>query len=132
MLAAALGHTQLVSFLINAGANNLIQRPDGETALTLAERFSFHDVVGVLKRSSDGGRALCKTEATETDPSADIQLQNLPRFLICPLTLEVFRDPVVAASGMTYERSAITAWLRQHSTDPVTNLKVNPYSFSFS
>jgi hypothetical protein len=34
-------------------------------------------------------------------------------FLICPITLEVMRDPVVAADGHSYERCAIEQWLEQ-------------------
>jgi hypothetical protein len=33
----------------------------------------------------------------------------------------VFKDPVVAADGITYERSAITGWLTTHDTSPMTN-----------
>ena len=29
-------------------------------------------------------------------------------------------DPVIAADGHTYERHAITQWLQQHDTSPVT------------
>ena len=31
----------------------------------------------------------------------------------CPLTMEVFRDPVMAPSGLTYERSALLEHLRK-------------------
>ena len=41
--------------------------------------------------------------------------------LICPITHELFRDPVVARDGQTYEREAIEHWLREHNTSPVTN-----------
>lgn len=42
--------------------------------------------------------------------------------LVCPITLEVMSDPVVAADGRTYERAAITDWLSSHDTSPLTNL----------
>ena len=44
-----------------------------------------------------------------------------PTDLCCPITLELFRDPVDTIHGMTYERSAIEAWLKEHRTDPMTN-----------
>jgi len=31
------------------------------------------------------------------------------------------RDPVIAADGYTYERSAIEAWLRKKQSSPMTN-----------
>ena len=40
--------------------------------------------------------------------------------LKCPITQEVFRRPVVAADGHTYEREELTRWLRGHSTSPLT------------
>jgi len=42
------------------------------------------------------------------------------RFLVCPLTGMVLKDPVVAADGYTYERKAIEQWLEQNSISPTT------------
>jgi hypothetical protein len=36
-----------------------------------------------------------------------------PEHLCCPLSLELMRDPVVAADGVTYERSCIEAYIAQ-------------------
>ncbi|CAF0975794.1 unnamed protein product [Adineta ricciae] len=40
--------------------------------------------------------------------------------LICPITLDVCRDPVLAADGHIYERSAIVQWIKQQGTSPLT------------
>ncbi|CAF1642425.1 unnamed protein product, partial [Didymodactylos carnosus] len=40
--------------------------------------------------------------------------------LICPITFDLFRDPVVAEDGHTYEREAIISWIRKHGTSPLT------------
>ena len=48
----------------------------------------------------------------EDEPSPD---------LVCPISSEIMVDPVVTATGSTYEREHITCWLRTHSTDPLTN-----------
>ena len=40
--------------------------------------------------------------------------------LICPITQEVFRDPVLAEDGRLYERAAITRWINEHGTSPFT------------
>ena len=38
---------------------------------------------------------------------------------------EVMRDPVLCeAAGQTYERAAITAWLREHATSYVSGVPV--------
>jgi U-box domain len=45
------------------------------------------------------------------------------RCLVCccwPLQ-EVFRDPVVAADGHSYERAAIVEWLSKSDVSPLTN-----------
>ncbi|KAK9816505.1 hypothetical protein WJX72_001230 [[Myrmecia] bisecta] len=39
----------------------------------------------------------------------------------CPIEHEVYEDPVVAADGHTYERSAIAEWFSRHDTSPMTN-----------
>jgi hypothetical protein len=41
--------------------------------------------------------------------------------LTCPITLELFVDPVLAGDGYTYERSAIVEWIKYHNgTSPIT------------
>jgi hypothetical protein len=40
--------------------------------------------------------------------------------LICPITLQLFLDPVKATDGHVYERDAITRWILQHGTSPFT------------
>jgi serine/threonine protein kinase len=40
--------------------------------------------------------------------------------LNCPLTCDIFHDPVIGQDGHTYERKDITAWLQQHGTSPIT------------
>ncbi|CAE8643643.1 unnamed protein product [Polarella glacialis] len=49
-----------------------------------------------------------------------------PAHLICPITLEVMADPVMAANNRTYERSAIKRWLQDSvtSTSPVTGAQL--------
>ena len=43
---------------------------------------------------------------------------------MCPITQEVMSDPVMAADGYTYDRSAITTWLRTHDSSPMTNARL--------
>ena len=42
--------------------------------------------------------------------------------LVCPLTKQPFKDPVVASDGYTYEREAMEKWLDEHDTSPESNL----------
>jgi len=40
--------------------------------------------------------------------------------LCCPITHELFRDPVLAEDGRLYERDAIIRWINQTGTSPFT------------
>ncbi|CAF1243717.1 unnamed protein product [Adineta ricciae] len=44
---------------------------------------------------------------------------------VCPITGEVFEDPVVGDDGHTYERKAITEWLQRSGTSPMTQQPMN-------
>ncbi|CAL8467465.1 g7003 [Coccomyxa elongata] len=47
---------------------------------------------------------------------------SVPAEYICPITQEVMEEPVLAADGFSYERSAILQWLQLgHTTSPMTN-----------
>lgn len=50
-----------------------------------------------------------------------IALPNMPP---CPITGVPIRDPVVAADGHTYERAAITRWLLNNNTSPLTGVQL--------
>ena len=47
--------------------------------------------------------------------------------LICPITLQLFVDPVKAGDGHVYEREAIQRWILLHGTSPFTRqtLQIN-------
>ena len=40
--------------------------------------------------------------------------------LTCPITLQVFRNPVTAGDGHVYERDAIVQWITERGTSPFT------------
>lgn len=43
----------------------------------------------------------------------------------CPITQQPMVEPVVAADGQSYERTAIERWFRNHTRSPVTNLHLD-------
>ena len=46
----------------------------------------------------------------------------IPRCFICPITCELFQDPVIlGTTGHTFEKKAITEWLKKKNCDPLTN-----------
>jgi hypothetical protein len=46
---------------------------------------------------------------------------NQMKAFLCPITMAIMSDPVVAADGHSYERKAIEEWLESHDTSPCTN-----------
>ena len=54
------------------------------------------------------------------DPSEASEAAEVPDDYICPITSEIMTDPVSTSDGFTYERAAITEWLRTKKTSPKT------------
>ncbi len=48
-----------------------------------------------------------------------------PEFL-CPISLDIMRDPVLCEDGHTYERSVILQWLTTNPTSPTTRQSMSP------
>ncbi|KAL0787512.1 hypothetical protein Bca101_003758 [Brassica carinata] len=52
---------------------------------------------------------------------------NVPDYLCCNITLEIFRDPVISPSGVTYERAAIREHINKVGKfDRITREKLDP------
>lgn len=56
------------------------------------------------------------------DKAAEADIPNeVPEYLCCKITLDIFRDPVVTPSGVTYERAVILEHIRKVGNfDPIT------------
>ena len=57
-------------------------------------------------------------------PSEASEAAAVPDDFICPITSEIMTDPVSTLDGFTYERAAITEWLRTKDTSPKTGAKL--------
>ncbi len=55
--------------------------------------------------------------------SSDIK-EKIPKELICPITSQLFYEPVMTNDGLTYEGKAIHCWLAEHDTSPLTGQKL--------
>jgi U-box domain len=58
--------------------------------------------------------------------SAATPTTMIPDEFICPLTMEIMKNPVVSKYGISFEREAIVGWLGSHgqSTCPMTRQKL--------
>lgn len=56
-------------------------------------------------------------DSTSTDPIVDV-----PSHFLCPISLQLMRDPVAVSTGITYDRESIEKWLFsfKNTTCPVT------------
>lgn len=79
-------------------------------------------VVQVLElETAEIRKALTSLPGGPPAPDAGEVLQA-PRGFVCPISLSLMSDPVIAADGHSYERSAISSWLASRDTSPATNL----------
>ena len=44
----------------------------------------------------------------------------IPQEFICPITMDIMKDPVSGNQGEVFERSAITEWVTEHKCSPIT------------
>ncbi|KAM0894206.1 hypothetical protein ACQ4PT_024615 [Festuca glaucescens] len=81
-------------------------------------------------RDDDGAgwaRSSPEPSSSPMDGYADLarqqqqQAESTPKDFVCPITSQVFDDPVTLETGQTYERRAIQEWLdRGNATCPIT------------
>ena len=67
--------------------------------------------------AADGGEGGSSGAA---GPSEASEAAEVPDDYVCPITSEIMTDPVSTLDGYTYERTAITEWLRTKNTSPST------------
>ncbi|BDA41664.1 probable E3 ubiquitin-protein ligase CHIP at N-terminal half [Coccomyxa sp. Obi] len=93
----------------NFDANSLISSPLGHHLQTdRISSFSFHPKEETPFPKNSG-------------PLSDALLET-PTDLVCPITLQVFKDPVITSSGQVYERHAIVSHLEKNHNDPISRL----------
>ncbi|EOD28188.1 hypothetical protein EMIHUDRAFT_254122, partial [Emiliania huxleyi CCMP1516] len=90
-----------------------------EAELAAALEESARLEVGATRAAGDQARVAegASSPAAEAPPEGE---EEPPDDFICPITTEVMSDPVMAADGHAYERSAIERWLATKSTSPMT------------
>lgn len=85
----------------------------GKYALYSAE---FEGIEDEVKTQDD------REVSTSEDGAAAV---SPPVEFLCPITLDLMRDPVIVATGQTYDRGSITRWIQAgHSSCPKTGQKL--------
>ena len=88
------------------------------------DSFSMYSNSNVF---SDKIVPLCSPSSTvvqhKVEPIVSVQISLCVDVLLCPITMEIFKDPVmIIETGDTYEREAIELWRRNDTSDPLTGL----------
>ncbi|XP_028089114.1 E3 ubiquitin-protein ligase CHIP isoform X8 [Camellia sinensis] len=93
-----------------------------ESALKEKHLLDICQMEGFLDKATDAHSAELEalervfSTAAEADTPTDV-----PDYLCCKITLDIFRDPVISPSGITYERGVILDHLQKVGTfDPIT------------
>jgi hypothetical protein len=108
--------------------NNLIK--NSISKLDENSSVSLNELIPNLKIEPEN-ESQKEPEIDETKLRSDlIAMKNIfrneiPEHLLCPITSEIFIDPVMTCDGHTYERAAIEKWLERHHTSPQTNLNLD-------
>jgi hypothetical protein len=103
-------------------------------------RFSFDDLTSIdfLKEVMPVGpytrlaQALNLPEHTEllrlrqenSEMKKLLCLEQPPAYLMCPLSHDLMRDPVITSDGHSFERPAIEKWFKTSKQSPITGLEL--------
>ena len=69
-------------------------------------------------------RRFLKLVTARKSAATTLPQEQPPSEYTCPISHELMVDPVCTASGQTYERDAISQWLRTKQTDPTSNARL--------
>ncbi|GAB2272095.1 hypothetical protein Dimus_006914 [Dionaea muscipula] len=89
----------------------------------LGDERSKSDVIALIRVVRFGkcvlfGASISDSADRRRDLAAEVVI---PEDFRCPITLDLMRDPVVVATGQTYDRSSIVLWIESgHNTCPKT------------
>ncbi|XP_050534733.1 WD repeat, SAM and U-box domain-containing protein 1-like isoform X2 [Daktulosphaira vitifoliae] len=90
---------------------------EGEDFTSIRKSASLEKTYQRLDALTNIEKQNLEVDIVKLAPSIDA-----PEELICPITQQIFRDPVICSDGHTYERDAIVSWFRRGKiTSPLTN-----------
>ena len=106
-------------------AEGPVVRLDGRNAIRIYKgrsslmRLTTDDIVRMHRGLHVADDEISREAYTDEDLPLD-GTAHLPRSIYCPISRLPMKDPVMCADGHTYERNAITEWLKRSKTSPTT------------
>ena len=97
------------------------EHPRGGAAVASSPSVQAAAAAAAAPPTAEGDQAAADAAmARALQVAEDGAADGLRADLRCPISLEVMRDPVIAADGHSYERASIEQWLRTRRTSPLT------------
>ncbi|KAE8668347.1 U-box domain-containing protein 15 [Hibiscus syriacus] len=89
------------------------------------------DLLGKFKQIAGIDETVSLDGPISTRTLQRCQSSLIPNEFLCPIALEIMTDPVIVATGQTYERESITKWLNSnHRTCPKTGQTLDHLSLA--
>jgi hypothetical protein len=80
----------------------------------------FNNLFNIKIESNNPKNKSCTEYNLKNKSCTEYNLNESCEHLICPITLKIFKDPIMSKSGVTYEKKAIIKWLKNNKTDPLS------------
>ena len=80
-----------------------------------------------ILRHTDAGNIRHQYSSSTSTMEASVPVRMGIR---CPLSMQVFQDPVTCMDGHVYERAMIMEWFETHETSPMTGAVIEPHMVS--
>ncbi|CAF1183475.1 unnamed protein product [Didymodactylos carnosus] len=95
----------------------------------LTQLHKHGDVIRVFKVGKQSNVTSGKLHTTGDIMSGDVyqhilKYQNRSKCRYCPITFQLFDDPLLAADGHTYERKAIVEWIKLKGASPINRERI--------
>ena len=90
-----------------------LQATNGDEDLRSAEERLARE-----RRRTEEAEVLARMLKSGGQADRGMEQRKRPHEHLCPITMEVMRDPVMILCGDTFERSEITKWFEQNNTCP--------------
>ena len=84
----------------------------------------FFEIEQLIKQTAEDDKTKEVSDRKDMQLMSEMYKNEVPAEFLCPITEELFVDPVMTCDGHSYERKAIEFWLQSHSTSPITNLNL--------
>ena len=143
-LTASIGMDQDALTLEDANCVRELLRRNRNPRL-LASLEPLFDTIGMP--SSETGHVLAsladpsheRQQLPTAEPESDVEDdgdddvfgdEDVPKAFLCPITLCLMREPVVAQDGHTYERRAVSRWFQSENRSPMTGQPVASFTLT--